>query len=192
MSLGFPALSYLALLLANRHPTSSSSFARTPGSRAPKRVALPATCQLGTVWLPKARMASRALWLQMADRLFARQCHCSNPCNATHQASRISVPQSERRCRKPPAGARRAGKAGKSEWNDGTKWLTSHLLANFSAPIHATPRISLHEYRAPKRVVLPGDRQPGPARRRRAWQARHGSLEDQRHSNNLYRFRTKK
>ena len=36
------------------------------------------------------------------------------------------------------------------------------MLANFPAPIHATPRISLHECRTPKREALPGARQPRP------------------------------
>jgi len=47
VSLGFSALSYLALLLANLHPTSSNSFARTPGSRAPRREPLPGARQPG-------------------------------------------------------------------------------------------------------------------------------------------------
>ena len=48
------------------------------------------------------------------------------------------------------------------EWHDGSKWLTGHLLANFPAPIHATPRINLHESRVPKREPLPGAISRGP------------------------------
>ena len=46
----------------------------------------------GPAGRPKARGAS-GVQLRIADRLFARQCHCSNPCNATHQASRIPRPK---------------------------------------------------------------------------------------------------
>ena len=104
-----------------------------------------------------------ARWLQMADRSFACQFSCSDPCNATHQPSRIPRPQARAAAGSPPAGARRAAQGQEGERRAGSKWLTGDLLANFPAPIHATPRISLHESRAPKRVALPEARQPGPA-----------------------------
>jgi hypothetical protein len=68
-----------------------------------------------------------------------------------------------------PASRRPLGSEGqRGEPRAGYKWLIGSLLANFPAPIPATPRISLHESRAPKRVTLPGDRQPGPVGRPKA------------------------
>ena len=104
-----------------------------------------------------------ARWLQMADRSFACQFSCSNPCNATHQPSRIPRPQASGAARKPASRGPPGSEGQRGERRAGSKWLTGYLLANFPAPIHATPRISLHESRAPKRVALPGARQPGPA-----------------------------
>ena len=68
-----------------------------------------------------------ARWLQMADRSFACQFSCSNPCNATHQPSRIPRPQASGAARSPPAGARRAaqGRRGERRAGSGCSFILS-------------------------------------------------------------------
>lgn len=89
-----------------------------------------------------------------------------------HATSLISFHESCAPKREQPPGARRAARdrtAGQGGRGPAcSKWLTGYLLANFPAPIHATPCINLHESRALKRVALPGACQPGRRGRRRA------------------------
>ena len=117
--------------------------------------------------LARARRAAQgqeeraAHWLQMTDRHFP--CQFPAPIHATPRISfhdccapkRVALP-----------GDRQTGPAGRPKARGasgaGPKWLNGSLLANFPAPIHATPRIKLHESRAPKREALPGDASRGP------------------------------
>ena len=140
------------LLLRSMYRHASAS--RIPSPQARAAAGRPPA---GPAGRPKARGAS-GVQLRIADRLFARQCHCSNPCNATHQASRIPRPQARAAARSPQPGPAGQPKARRSEWHDGSKWLIRYLLANAAAPIQVTPLISLHESRAPKREPLPGAR----------------------------------
>ena len=86
-----------------KSPAMDRSSAGRTSSRAPKREPLPGDRQPGTAGRPKARGSSRA-GLRKADRIFACQCCCSDPCIATHQASRMPRPQASGSAGSPPGG----------------------------------------------------------------------------------------
>ena len=72
-------------------------------SRAPSEWHCREPVSLGPARRPKARGSSRA-GLRKADRIFACQCCCSDPCIATHQASRMPRPQASGSAGSPPGG----------------------------------------------------------------------------------------